>query len=565
MSLRFALSARRRAGVDVALIALVGIVLVLMSNHSAWAAGGSSLGGESFTGSATTTPNWFLPTSEGGVTIVNTACLTASADVSATPIPGCSGTAVDAGGSGVLRLTTNATNQVGTVYSTVTVPTSKGVDIKFVSYQWSKNAGRLQAGDGVALVLAATDPANPRPPAVLAANGGALGYASNGTIAGVSYGYLGLGLDVYGNFSYVGYGHSCPGANEITGTNSQVSNSSYILATANSVTVRGPGNGTTGYCEMPTTADTGNAYLAGYSTSRVASGSLLDAPNATSRPGSVPVEIAINSDSMPAITGSGLSVPARSWLVSVTPLGGVAQQMTGALPTAAELLAVGYPASWISPTTGLPQRLSFGFSASTGGSAEYHEVANQSIATLDGPLPSYAVTVTDNPSGSLTRAAHAIASITSSLTSAGGSEAEATTVTTTFPAAFTPPSTTFSTAAGYVCTPAAQVVTCLYMPTAAVPAGTAYPALLIPFTVSTASNAGTYTITTTVSSADGAAASAAHSIDVIDPVTKASGPTLAMTGQDDGAALLPLGGGGTLVGIALLLGSQRLRRRARSR
>ena len=67
----------------------------------------------------------------------------------------------------------------------------------FNSYQYGGTGA-----DGIAFVLAAVDPANPVLPSVIGQSGGALGYsAQNSNNNGLSYGYLGVGFDAYGNFS----------------------------------------------------------------------------------------------------------------------------------------------------------------------------------------------------------------------------------------------------------------------------------------------------------------------------------------------------------------------------
>jgi hypothetical protein len=84
-------------------------------------------------------------------------------------------------------------------------------------------------------VLAAVNPANPAVPATIGQPGGSLGYsATNSTTNGLSYGYLGVGLDAWGNFSYRFEGSGCTDPANING---------YMPG---QVVVRGPGNGTSG-------------------------------------------------------------------------------------------------------------------------------------------------------------------------------------------------------------------------------------------------------------------------------------------------------------------------------
>ena len=79
--------------------------------------------------------------------------------------------------------------------TTSSVPASSGLDATFESHQWGGNGG-----DGLGFVLAAENPSNPAAPTVIGERGGGLAYASAGT-QGLGYGYLGVGLDVYGNDS----------------------------------------------------------------------------------------------------------------------------------------------------------------------------------------------------------------------------------------------------------------------------------------------------------------------------------------------------------------------------
>ena len=152
-----------------------------------------------------------------------------------------------------------------------------------------------------------------------------------GRCAGMPYGYLGIGLDVYGNYENT----PLAGGSGCTIPSPLVSSKAY----PESVTARGPGIGTVGYCILGTTATTYNKSDGGGSSN---GRSPISAPatcstsqSATSRIGDmVPVEMAINPSAAATTTTSGLSVPAMSWLIAYTPLGTTTQQtLTGALPT----------------------------------------------------------------------------------------------------------------------------------------------------------------------------------------------------------------------------------------
>src|SRR5580700_4927023 len=178
-----------------------------------------------------------LPTAPTGT---NAACLSAAGNATANPVASCP-TATDAQGAGKLRLTQNTTSQEGGVFASTSVPTSQGLDVTFNSYQY----GGTQGADGLAFVLAAVNPANPATPAAIGQSGGALGYsAPSSNSPGLSYGYMGVGIDVYGNFSNRYEGLGCTDPANMNG------------AMAGEVAIRGPGNGSTGYCALASSAAT---------------------------------------------------------------------------------------------------------------------------------------------------------------------------------------------------------------------------------------------------------------------------------------------------------------------
>ena len=207
----------------------------------------------------------------------NVACLSAAGNATANPLASCS-TATDAQGSGKLRLTSSGTGLEGGVFASTSVPTSQGLDVTFNSYQYGGSFG----ADGIAFVLAAVNPANPVTPAVLGQSGGSLGYSAlNSTNAGLSDGYLGVGIDPYGNYSSKFEGTGCTDPANIA------------QRMPGQVVVRGPGNGTVGYCALQSSAATATSpALTLRATTRSAS--------------VVPVEVVYNPSSSSVTTTSGL-------------------------------------------------------------------------------------------------------------------------------------------------------------------------------------------------------------------------------------------------------------------
>ena len=85
----------------------------------------------------------------------------------------------------------------------------------------------------------------------------------------MAHGYLGFGLDVFGNY----HGSQFGGIPCSADTDN--------VKKPQNVTVRGPGDRADGYCILGSTAVTNGA---------------LDAPGSTTRPAPVPVEIALNPE-----------------------------------------------------------------------------------------------------------------------------------------------------------------------------------------------------------------------------------------------------------------------------
>ncbi|MEI8080826.1 MAG: hypothetical protein WCI74_03170, partial [Actinomycetes bacterium] len=144
------------------------LALVTVGAVSPAFATGTTLFDQSFQNSTLTGSSPVVkPTVPGGT---NLACLTASSNTSLTPVPGCQSPAIDANGSGTLRLTRATTTQVGGVLSSTSIPASSGIDIQFNSYQYGGSGA-----DGIGFVLGAVDPHTQVPPASTGQPGGALG------------------------------------------------------------------------------------------------------------------------------------------------------------------------------------------------------------------------------------------------------------------------------------------------------------------------------------------------------------------------------------------------------
>ena len=157
---------------------------------------------ENFTG-ATTSNQWLMPPVGGGYTTSNdnSACLTAgsgstkpTATIAGSP-PRCSSSyGNDAVGSGALRLTPAKNYLAGGIVSNFTFPTDDGVEITFTTYTFGGSGA-----DGMSFMLL-----DGNKPVSLGATGGSLGYScsyGNEKDGGVMGGYLGVGIDEFGNFT----------------------------------------------------------------------------------------------------------------------------------------------------------------------------------------------------------------------------------------------------------------------------------------------------------------------------------------------------------------------------
>jgi hypothetical protein len=404
----------------------------------------------------------------------NVACLTAGTDASSTPIPGCGGTA-DANGSGALRLTDTGLSEAGGVGSTVSVPISQGLDATFDSYQYGGTGA-----DGLTFYLAATDPISPQVPTELGQLGGSLGYSDQGAGNGLANGYLGIGLDAYGNFPVPPFGSPECAAR---------------LQSPNTITVRGPGNGTTGYCVVD---------------QHVVTGALRNDDSTRSAANVVPVEVVVNpSAASTNALESGVAVPAKSYAVIVTAIGGAMNVLTGALPSTinGEIPSGLYDSSWIDPATGFPYKLTFGWTGGTGGEGDNHEVTNFTATSLLAASPVLVQTTTGASPVQLGAASTVV--IHGTVSSTGGDESTPVVATTVFPAGFTPKD---GSDASWTCVIAGQTETCTYTPTLDIPAGSSLPVLSLPYVAG--ATAGSFTITTSLSSVDAAAVDGALTVTV---------------------------------------------------
>ncbi|MCZ7375787.1 fibronectin type III domain-containing protein [Micromonospora sp. WMMC250] len=365
-----------------------------------------------------------------GTSGTNAACLSAAGNTTIGPLLSCT-TSTDPQGAGKLRLTPATTNRQGGVFSAVSVPTSQGLHLTFNTYQYG---GTSPGADGLAFALAAVDPANPRSPSTLGPSGGSLGYSAAfaGVSSGLSNGYLGVGLDVFGNFSNSTYqGSGCTNPPYISTTGGRV---------PGQVVVRGPGRNGVGYCAINSTAGSTSAPA-------------IPLRASTRAASVVPVEVVINTTASPYTTDTGITTPAGQYRIRFTPVGGQARLLEGVLPVVSPSL---YPSpTWLN-ANGYPRQVAFGWVGSTGSVTDFHEV-DEARAVSFNQVPDLNVSQTSAVGASPQPGDPVTYSITAGV-DAGATETAPISVTQTVPTGVVPRAAYGS---GWVCgAPSGQTITC---------------------------------------------------------------------------------------------------------
>ena len=424
-------------------VVLAGIVVgPLASAHA------DQLFTESFTHPTTSQPDLSVGASGGGRPF-SQVCLTASTNTGQSPIPGCTAgqaslPAADPDGSGALRFTDNENNVAGFLLSNDPLPLSAGLDISFDYYAYNGSGA-----DGLSLFLVNGASTLTAP----GANGGSLGYAQRNASPGVANGYLGVGLDEYGNFTNdtESRGTGCATRSPLTGLHK------------NYVGLRGPGNGTTGYC-----------YLAS---------------------GPAPAPLAVPGAKTRTAAGVQQAVE-----IKIDPPSAPNPQVT-VLVNGAQVLQAAEPA-------GPPPTFKFGFAASTGGATDIHEIRNLQINTIN-TLPK--LTVTNTPVGTPVPGGDFSYTLQGQTDATAGPEAQPVTITDSLPAGVTVSS--LPSGSGWDCSATvvgSSTVSCTYTPSGPLAPGTPLPPLSVATHIDPGAR-GPLTSTAVIASTDNANAPAQSS------------------------------------------------------
>lgn len=231
---------------------------------------------------------------------------------------------------GWLRLTKDAGNQRGYAYIDNSFPSTFGIYVEFEYKTWRSHSS---SADGICIFLFDAD----TPEFRIGAFGGSLGYApstNNGGVPGLAGAYLGVGFDEWGNF----------------GTNQEGKDGTTDARTTNTVTMRGP--------EKPTITTKNPYRLLKSVKSNDFGGNIAYDNTIQSRPTDNQFYRRVRIYIEPEDGQYRLRV---QW--TTTPNGAFTQLM--------DYLTEDVP----------PENLKLGFSASTGGFVNYHEIRNVLITT----------------------------------------------------------------------------------------------------------------------------------------------------------------------------------------
>lgn len=256
-------------------------------------------------------------------------------------------------GAGWLRLTKDANNQKGYAYINRSFPSTQGVLVDFEYVMWRETEFSFKGADGISVFLfdAAYGPGN----FALGAYGGSLGYANNiqNVSDGLTGGYIGIGLDAYGNYAAESEG--------------KIGGSSGL--SPNSVVLRG---------KTTNNDNTTNKYLEGVTITGVTSSGIELDEDAKNMNG-ISTFDGIDYNSL-TITRPDISTFYRRVQIEILPLNSGDYEIT--IRMSSEFGGAFTDLITYTTTTPPPSLLKLGFAASTGGGINNHEIRNLKITTL---------------------------------------------------------------------------------------------------------------------------------------------------------------------------------------
>ncbi len=325
------------ASLAVALVAAIPATVLISPAAADPPTGGTVVVDETFTGTTVPDPAWIG---------LGQACLSGAA-AGSTPGPRLQTCDTQRQGPvpaigvtpGYLQLTDAGNNEAGAVLYNRPIPATAGLSLTFEQYQYG---GTGADGIGFFLVDGATELTQ------TGASGGSLGYAQKFSQQGLRGGYVGVGLDAFGNYydDGEGRGKNCP-------PDQQSPSDRTGPVAPNVITIRGPGSGLNGYCYLSSTTDPASNPNSPTSTLP----GRLRAPANTTDPAQAKrtVNVQVTPEPNPRI------------IVQIDFNDGNGWQ---------EVLNQPAPAN-------PPSTYKFGFSSATGGSTDIHLIRNVQVRTIN--------------------------------------------------------------------------------------------------------------------------------------------------------------------------------------
>jgi uncharacterized repeat protein (TIGR01451 family) len=388
---------------------LTGSVLLLLAASTSPVAAQTVLFEETFANPSVNQPgNFSYGIGEAPTGTPDPPCLTAAPlqvepPTTGTGVPGCrtdttnAGTLPDPPRTGVLRLTSSKNDQASFVLFQQQIPANEGLVISFDFFIYNGDGA-----DGISFFLIE----GTAQPQRAGAFGGSLGYAQKTppavpvAIPGLVGGYVGIGLDEFGNFS--------------NPTEGRVGGPGFR---PDSVAIRGSAdpNGTTGYRYL-----TGNPALPGG----------IDNPNATQR-----------------------LVAKRTARITLTPNNQISVDIDFGNGTFVNVIPL-YDLNTAPGQADLPPTFKFGFGASTGSFRNIHEIQNLRITSFPPDLR-----ITQTGSATFTVGKQGSYTLTVRNFPSAGPTSSPITVTDSLPRGF---SFVSATGTNWNCSANASTVTCTY-------------------------------------------------------------------------------------------------------
>jgi hypothetical protein len=295
----------------------------------------------------------FNDASNNGFTLGGSAYLTAVGK----PVPGQTPTPIDASGSGALRLTDAIGSQAGYAIDDQTFESKTGFSISFEFFSYGTTTD--VPADGFSVFLVDADGTTPNNGFSIGAVGGSLGYAQRNAEPGVTKGYLGIGIDEFGNYGIASEGKTggYPGRTALL---------------PNAVSLRGP------YNPADATRTSGYAYLAGSNSLafNLAVGTSLNDQGSRVTDSNSPDYRKAYINVIPVTTNN-------TTVYKIT----VRIQHGQSVTTAINNVTVTNP----------PDNLRVGFASSTGGRNSIHEIRGLAVVQAPIAVDDNAVTVYNNP------------------------------------------------------------------------------------------------------------------------------------------------------------------------